>query len=110
MLAQTNSPGGWRDPVWNKPPITDQTRTPAPRRNLAGTWAPAAGPQAGTQAGGVQLKPNDRKPENQLPYTPHGLEVYRSHKALEGADAVLPTEQNDPRNSCEPLGVPRCNH
>ena len=58
----------------------------------------------------MQLKPNNGKPENQLPFTPHGLEVYRSHKALEGADAVLPTENNDPRNSCEPLGVPRYNH
>ena len=29
---------------------------------------------------------------------------------LEGFDAVLPTEDNDPRNRCEPLGVPRSNH
>jgi hypothetical protein len=109
-LAQSSSPGGWRDPVWDKPPITAQNRRPAPRHSLAGTWGPAAGAQAGTQAGGVQLKPNNGKPENQLPFTPHGLEVYRSHKALEGADAVLPTDNNDPRNSCEPLGVPRYNH
>jgi hypothetical protein len=35
---------------------------------------------------------------NQLPYTPFGLELYKSHKALEGADAVRPAEGNDPRN------------
>ena len=39
-----------------------------------------------------------------------GLELYRSHKALEGIDAVLPAQDNDPRNRCEPLGVPRSNH
>jgi hypothetical protein len=38
------------------------------------------------------------------------LELYRSHKALEGIDAVLPAQDNDPRNRCEPLGVPRSNH
>ena len=27
-----------------------------------------------------------------------------------GADAVLPTQDNDPKNRCEPLGVPRYNH
>jgi hypothetical protein len=58
----------------------------------------------------VSSRPNDGNPRNQLPYTPYGLQLYRSHKALEGVDAVLPAEQNDPRNSCEPLGVPRYNH
>jgi hypothetical protein len=73
-------------------------------------WGPAGGPGAGTQAAGVQLKPNNGRPENQLPYTPGGLELYRSHKALEGIDAVLPAQDNDPRNRCEPLGMPRSNH
>src|SRR5262245_4379217 len=109
-LAQSNSPGGWLSPDWNKPPITDADRKPAPRRTLAGTWAPAEGPGAGTQASGVQLKPNNGKPENQLPYTPRGLELYRSHKALEGVDSVIPGQDNDPRNRCEPLGIPRYNH
>jgi hypothetical protein len=36
--------------------------------------------------------------------------VYQSHKALEGADAVPPAQNNDPRVSCEPLGFPRYNH
>jgi len=109
-LAQNSSAGGWLAPDWNKPPIRDENRKLAPRRSLAGTWHPADGPGAGTQAGGVQLKPNNGRPENQLPYTPYGLELYRSHKALEGVNAVLPAEHNDPRNFCEPLGVARYNH
>jgi hypothetical protein len=108
--SPNSSPGGWLNPDWNKPPITEANRKPAPKRSLAGTWGPAAGPGAGTQASGVQLKPNNGKPENQLPYTNGGLELYRSHKALEGADLVLPGQDNDPRNRCEPLGIPRYNH
>ena len=108
--AQSGSPGGWLTPDWNKPPITAANRKPAPRRNLAGMWGPADGSGAGTQAQGVPLKPNNGKPENEPPYTPYGLQLYRSHRALEGFDAVLPTEDNDPRNRCEPLGVPRYNH
>jgi len=107
---QNPAPGGWRTPDWNKPPITNANRKPAPRRSLTGMWAPADGAGAGTQAQGVPSKPNNGKPENALPYTPYGLELYRSHHALEGFDAVLPTEDNDPRNRCEPLGVPRSNH
>lgn len=108
--AQTTAPGGWLTPDWNKPPVTEATKKPAPRRSIAGTWGPAGGPGAGTQAGGVQLRPNNGRPENQLPYTPYGLELYKSHKALEGVDAVLPAQDNDPRNRCEPLGIPRYNH
>ena len=108
--AQNSPPGGWLIPDWNKPAITAANKKAAPRRSLAGTWGPAEGAGAGTQASGVQLKPNNGKPENQLPYTPYGLELYRSHKALEGVDAVLPTQDNDPRNRCELLGVPRYNH
>ena len=110
VFAQTNSPGGWLNPDWNKPAVTAANRKPAPRRSLVGTWAPAEGAGAGTQAGGVQLKPNNGRPENELPYTPYGLQLYRAHRALEGKDAVLPAEDNDPRNRCEPLGVPRYNH
>ena len=108
--AQNPAPGGWRVPDWNKPPITAANRKAAPRRSLTGMWAPADGAGGGTQAQGIPLKPNNGKPENALPYTPYGLEQYKSHRALEGFDAVLPTEDNDPRNRCEPLGVPRYNH
>ena len=81
----------------------------APRHDISGTWAPANGPSDGIQANGVKAMPNDGKPEHQLPYTPYGLQLYKSHHALEGADAVLPGEFNDPRDKCEPLGFPRMN-
>ena len=111
LLAQkpNPAPGGWLIPQFDKPPISDANRKPAPRRSLAGTWGPAGGNSAATQGGGVAARPNNGRAE-QLPYTPYGLDAYRSHKALEGADAVLPADGNDPRNLCEPLGVPRYNH
>ena len=83
---------------------------PAPRHDISGTWEPANGRGDGVQAGGVKAMPNDGKPEHELPYTPLGLATYRSHKALEGKDAVLPAYYNDPRNFCEPIGFPRADH
>jgi hypothetical protein len=107
---KVSSPDGWPSPVWEYPPITDQNRKPAPRRDLTGMWGPLGGHMGGVQAGGVLSKPNNGRPENALPYTPYGLQVYKSHKPAEGFDAVLPAENNDPRNKCEPLGIPRYNH
>jgi hypothetical protein len=107
--AQSKAKQTWPDPVWDKPPVAPKDRVPAPKRDLSGLWG-TIGAQVGTQAGGVQLKPNNGKPENALPYTPYGLQLYKSHKPLEGFDAVLPTQNNDPRNKCEILGVPRYNH
>ena len=95
-LAQSGAPGGWLTPNYNLPPTPDADREPAPRRSLTGTWIPAGRFGAGTQAGGVQAKPNNGRPENQLPFTPFGRELYESHRALEGADAVRPAEGNDP--------------
>ena len=89
--------------------VADQKTAPAPRHDISGTWEPANGPSDGIQADGVKAMPNDGKPQHQLPYTPYGEQVYRSHHALEGADAVLPGEFNDPRDKCEPLGFPRMN-
>jgi hypothetical protein len=80
---------------------------PAPIHDISGTWVPANGPLDGIQPNGVKAMPNDGKPEHQLPYTPYGLETYKSHKALVGADEVLPSSYNDPRDKCEPLGFPR---
>jgi hypothetical protein len=82
---------------------------PAPRHDVSGTWQPANGPGDGIQANGVKAMPNDGKPEHQLPYTPYGLQVFKSHHALEGADAVLPGFFDDPRDKCEPIGFPRMN-
>lgn len=79
----------------------------APRHDLSGTWEPANGPSDGIQATGVKAMPNDGKPEHQLPYTPYGLQVYKSHHALVGADENLPAFYDDPRGKCEPLGFPR---
>ncbi len=94
------------------PVAADDSRPgPAPRRDLSGTWVLAKGSMMDViQARGVQAVPNDGEPEHALPYTPYGLELYESHKPLEGADAVLPAFHNDPRNKCEPLGFPRMNH
>jgi hypothetical protein len=83
---------------------------PAPRHDISGTWEPANGPGDGIQAGGVKAMPNDGKPEHELPYTPYGLATYKSHKALEGKDAVAPAFYNDPRDFCEPIGFPRADH
>ena len=88
----------------------DSQPGPAPRRDISGTWAPAGNIREAIQARGVQAMPNDGAPEHALPYTAYGREVYESHRALEGIDAVLPAEHNDPRNKCEPLGFPRMNH
>jgi hypothetical protein len=82
---------------------------PAPRHDISGTWEPANGPGDGIQANGVKAMPNDGKPEHQPPYSPYGLQVYKSHHALEGADAVLPGFYDDPRDKCEPMGFPRMN-
>lgn len=83
------------------------TAAPAPPHDISGTWTPANGPNDGIQPYGVKAMPNDGKPEHQLPYTAYGLEIYKSHKPLIGIDEVLPTDYNDPRDKCEPLGFPR---
>jgi len=98
---------GWPDPKENRQPVADKDKKPAPKHSIAGLWANT---REGNQAKGVQLHPNDGKPENQPPYTAHGLELYKSHKPLEGFDAVGPAFNNDPRVKCEPLGLPRANH
>ena len=79
----------------------------APRHDISGTWEPANGVGDGIQATGVKAMPADGKPEHQLPYTALGLATLKSHKALEGVDAVLPGFYNDPRDKCEPIGFPR---
>lgn len=107
-FAQNRSTPTWPEPPTNRAPAAEKDKKPAPKRNLVGMWGARA--NLGNQAKGVQLHPNDGKPENQPPYTPHGLELYKAHKALEGADAVTPAENNDPRIRCEPLGLPRYNH
>ena len=86
------------------------TESSAPFHDISGTWEPVGGPGEGIQPYGPSAMPNDGKPEHQLPYTPYGLEAYKSHKALIGHDEqVHLTSYNDPRDTCEPLGFPRAN-
>jgi hypothetical protein len=83
------------------------TAAPAPFHDISGTWEPVGGPGEGIQAFGASAMPNDGKPEHQLPYTPYGLKTYESHKPAIGANEVLATSFDDPRDTCEPLGFPR---
>src|SRR5580692_11617878 len=71
------------------PPAAKETKSaPAPYHDLSGTWEPANAPGDGIQPIGAKAMPSDGKPEHQLPYTPLGLATYKSHKALDGVDAV----------------------
>jgi len=90
--------------------VNDQKGIPAlaPIRDISGLWDPTPS-GAGIQAQGPLNMRNDGKPQHELPYTPYGLQVYKSHKPLEGPIAVAPGRDNDPRNLCEPLGFPRMN-
>ncbi len=106
-VAQNNTPVIWPGPVATRGPVADTDKKPAPRRTSAGMWSAV---RLGNQSAGGHLKPNNGRPENELPYTPYGLQVYRAHKPLEGVNSVSPTENNDPRTKCEPLGFPRYNH
>jgi hypothetical protein len=95
-------------PQTSGPPKNKKTTAaPAPLHDISGTWEPVGGPGEGIQAFGVSAMPNDGKPEHQLPYTPYGLKTYESHKPAIGANEVLATSFNDPRDTCEPLGFPR---
>ena len=106
-VAQDKTGATWPNPVATRGPVAEKDKKPAPRRTINGMWSAL---RLGNQSGGVQLKPNNGKPENELPYTPYGLQVYRSHKPLEGIGSVDPADNNDPRTKCEPLGFPRYNH
>src|SRR5260370_7836048 len=92
--AQNNSKPTCPEVDWHKPRITQQNQKPAPRRNIAGSWRTAGGPDAGTQAGGVQLKPNNGKPGNARAYTPHPLEVHNPHKPPYRINTLPPTTHN----------------
>jgi hypothetical protein len=106
-VAQDKPAVTWGPPVAIRGQDAVKERKPAPRRTMNGMWNAL---RLGNQSGGVQLKPNNGRPENELPYTPYGLQLYRTHKPLEGRDSVAPADNNDPRTKCEPLGFPRWNH
>jgi hypothetical protein len=97
---------GWGRPVTNvlKP---GEKPGPAPRHDISGTWEPARGPGDGIMSWGPRDMPYDGDPKHNPPYTDLGWKMQHSHKALEGAERVLESLSNDPRNNCDPLGFPR---
>jgi hypothetical protein len=42
-----------------------------------------------------------------LPFTPYGLQVYKSHHPTAGPDGGASDLSDDPRDKCEPPGLPR---
>jgi hypothetical protein len=73
---------------------------PSSRHDISGAWAPAGDAQA-MQDRGVAVATNP------IPFTPYGLQVYKSHHPTAGPDGVVPDQSNDPRDKCEPPGMPR---
>jgi hypothetical protein len=82
----------------------DQKPAPAPRRDIAGVWEPAANASAGINANGAQQMPSDGKPEHELPYTPEGRAAFLSHKPTFGVTMVPSALTNDPMPGCDPQG------
>ena len=77
-FAQNGSTKTWPEPVPVRAPTAGKDKKPAPRHSLVGMWGAISGNrQATNQSSGVQLKPNNGRPENQLPYTPYGLQLYK---------------------------------
>jgi len=96
---------GWDRIVPDAPKATNSA--PAPARDLSGIWEPTPGYRDGVQATGARNYPADGRPEHELPFTPFGLETWKSHKPGWGVTAVPLAEINDPFNSCDPIGFPR---
>jgi hypothetical protein len=84
-----------------------ETPAPAPRRDISGTWEPAANANAGVNADGAQKMPSDGKPEHELPFTAEGKAAFLANKPSRGATAVPVGDNNDPFQKCDPQGFPR---
>ncbi len=90
-----------------------ETPAPAPRRDISGTWEPAAGPSAGIQADGALLMRSDGKPEHEPPFTELGRKTFLANAPSVGATMVLSAVTNDPvkggitGTGCDPVGFPR---
>ena len=93
---------GWLRPV--APPLQGQKSDPAPKRDISGIWDPW---DAGIQALGPSVMPDDGKPQHQPPFTPLGLEMLKDTKPSNGARAGISTESNDPVIFGDPQGIPR---
>ena len=77
---------GW-DRIVPEGPIT-QKSAPAPIRDLSGIWEPTPRYRDGVQNTGARNYPADGKPEHELPFTPLGLQTWKSHKPGWGVTAV----------------------
>jgi hypothetical protein len=93
---------GWLRPV--APPLQGQKSDPAPKRDLSGIWDPW---DAGIQALGPSVMPDDGKPQHRPPFTPLGLQMLNDTKPSNGARAGISTESNDPVIFGDPQGIPR---
>ena len=96
---------GWDRIVPDAPKAPNSA--PAPVRDLSGIWEPAPGYRDGVQATGARNYPADGKPEHELPFTPLGLQTWKSHKPGWGVTAVPIADNNDPFDICDPIGFPR---
>ena len=85
--------------------VQAQPAAPAPRRDISGIWQP----NAGANGRGAQNMPADGKPEHELPYTPLGLEAFKSNHPSNGPGEVAAADDDDPVHICDPQGFPREN-
>src|SRR5438445_8085134 len=88
-------------------PVKGHKAAPAPRHDISGIWDPGFDPLRTLGVLGASAKPEDGKPEHELPYTPLGREALNRTKPSNGTRSVLPAETNDPVVYCDPQGMPR---
>jgi hypothetical protein len=87
--------------------VKGEKPAPAPRRDISGTWEPAASANAAVNADGAQRMPSSGKPEHELPFTPEGRAAFLANKPSRGVTAVSVALNNDPFQRCDPQGFPR---
>ena len=97
---------GW-DRIVPTVPRDQPSSGPAPVRDLSGIWEPTPNYRDGVFATGPREYPSDGRPEHELPFTPLGLQTWKSHKPGFGVTAVPVAQNNDPFNICDPIGFPR---
>jgi len=95
---------------WGHPitaPVKGQMAAPAPRHDISGIWDPGMNAIRVLGTLGASAMPEDGKPEHQLPFTPLGLKTWKEHKPGFGTTEVAIALNNDPFDSCDPIGFPR---
>jgi hypothetical protein len=95
----------WSTPLPDKSVYAGKKSTPAPRRDVSGTWDGLA--EGGTQPKGAKNYPDDASHRPEPPYTSLGKEARMRNKAGEGEEQVPIGQVNDPVYSCDPVGFPR---